>query len=454
MQAKVLIIEDEIEIRDMIQLQLESDFSVEALLASSGNEAIEIIKANPDLKVIISDINMPKGNGYDVFAAAQKLVPKAFFIFCTAYSQETVAGKLGPDAGKVKVVTKPGFLGPLQALLEGVLKGDARSEKEVFCPVNVGLLQRIGIVPYELYVKLNDEKFVKVSLSGEQFTSEDASRFLHKKVAQLYLTRSDSTHLLNDLARMLTIMKADNAGIEGILEAQAGALESVREFTEAFGVSEATTKVIAACVELTGKFLEKHAGTFPVFSKLLSISGCYFSTRSIMLSYVTGVLAQQMKWDSNLTYLKLCYASVLVDISLTSKELERLKEFEERAAKVEDPDLVFDPELKHFMEHPQRSAAILAQMSDVPLETDVLVLQHHEEPDGSGYPNRMHLSRIGPLSAILIFSMDLVDYLLVQGKGREQLSLIREFCHLKSEKYNSGVFGKIHRQVLETVGTA
>jgi len=59
---KVLVVDDEFTIRELVELTLSPDFEV--IKASNGEEALEKVKEKPD--IIILDIMMPKIDGYHV----------------------------------------------------------------------------------------------------------------------------------------------------------------------------------------------------------------------------------------------------------------------------------------------------------------------------------------------------------------------------------------------------
>jgi len=64
---KILVVDDEEDIREIVSMVLETHFDCEVVESYSGNDAIRIIKENKDLKVIICDYRMPDGNGGDVY---------------------------------------------------------------------------------------------------------------------------------------------------------------------------------------------------------------------------------------------------------------------------------------------------------------------------------------------------------------------------------------------------
>jgi two-component system chemotaxis response regulator CheV len=62
MNKKVLVAEDSSSIRDMLQMELE-DRGFEVLMAHDGQEAYDLLKANIDIGLVISDVEMPRTDG-------------------------------------------------------------------------------------------------------------------------------------------------------------------------------------------------------------------------------------------------------------------------------------------------------------------------------------------------------------------------------------------------------
>jgi CheY-like chemotaxis protein len=64
---KILICDDESDIRDVLEMLIEIEFEVEITHASDGQEGIDILGENASFDLIICDMNMPRKKGYDVF---------------------------------------------------------------------------------------------------------------------------------------------------------------------------------------------------------------------------------------------------------------------------------------------------------------------------------------------------------------------------------------------------
>lgn len=80
----ILIIDDQLELLFAIQEYLLENFKSTTTLATSGNDAISILKRANFFDLIISDFNMPNGDGSTVFKFVQNLSKPVAFIFHSA----------------------------------------------------------------------------------------------------------------------------------------------------------------------------------------------------------------------------------------------------------------------------------------------------------------------------------------------------------------------------------
>ena len=88
----VLIVDDESEIRELISLQLE-DTQRQFLFAGNGLEAIEILK-DQKIDLVISDIAMPKMNGFELLRKIKLLGLTTPVIIITGHADSMVANQL------------------------------------------------------------------------------------------------------------------------------------------------------------------------------------------------------------------------------------------------------------------------------------------------------------------------------------------------------------------------
>lgn len=104
-KVKILILDDEQDILNVIERFLNRRKLVDVLTCTNPIEAIQLIK-NGDFKMLLTDIMMPEMNGVDVLKEVVKLRPEVKVIMMTAYS--TIDKILECDKiGAVDYVTKP-----------------------------------------------------------------------------------------------------------------------------------------------------------------------------------------------------------------------------------------------------------------------------------------------------------------------------------------------------------
>jgi CheY-like chemotaxis protein len=63
---KILYAEDDLLIREIVETLLIDELQARVDVASSGNEAIGLLLSSSDYDVIVSDLEMPGGNGLDL----------------------------------------------------------------------------------------------------------------------------------------------------------------------------------------------------------------------------------------------------------------------------------------------------------------------------------------------------------------------------------------------------
>ena len=123
MGAKILIVDDEAHIRLLIEQTLEDleDQGVELLLATNGEEALDVIQAERPPLVFL-DVMMPKMNGFEVCHTVKREwgLQDVTIVMLTAKGQESDRQK-GEAVGADTYVTKPFDPDELLQLTEQIL---------------------------------------------------------------------------------------------------------------------------------------------------------------------------------------------------------------------------------------------------------------------------------------------------------------------------------------------
>ena len=119
---KILIVDDENKIRELIRLNLELA-GYNCIEASDGNEAITKIAENPDL--VLLDIMLPGKDGYEI---SQKFIEKNIPIIFLTAKDSTLDKVSGLKLGAEDYITKPFEAIELLARIEVVLRRYNKNE--------------------------------------------------------------------------------------------------------------------------------------------------------------------------------------------------------------------------------------------------------------------------------------------------------------------------------------
>ncbi len=220
---KILIIEDETQVRENIQEILElSDYEV--LLAENGKIALELAqKYQPDL--IICDIMMPQMNGYEVLMSLRQSDVTATIpvIFLTAKAEKSDFRK-GMELGADDYVTKPfNSMDILEAIASRFERQEAynikvkEAEKKVLkMQEKTQENQRVIEIKEEVFTKLIQDLTKPVSninmainLLKKATTEEQKERYL--KVLQQECAKE--IKLLNEMTNLQAFLTQENASI-------------------------------------------------------------------------------------------------------------------------------------------------------------------------------------------------------------------------------------------------
>lgn len=109
----ILVAEDEAMLRIVaVEMLVEAGFNV--FEASDGVEALEVLKANPQIALLVSDIKMPRMDGYALVEAGLALRPGLKVLLMTGYAPNPPPTM--PKTGGIQVLHKPFNLERLCAL--------------------------------------------------------------------------------------------------------------------------------------------------------------------------------------------------------------------------------------------------------------------------------------------------------------------------------------------------
>lgn len=418
---KALLIIENLELRGLLSFYLRGRFGFEVLEGRSHAEGITLLKGD-GVAVDYVFCDFSRGGRELMSHVFKNSTPVPF-----------IAGASNPpDLSASKVLKKwvhfirdANWIDEIDAVVERIFKESGQTVPRPaaeYLPIRVSMLLLASPLPCAIHHSLTPGQFAPVMQAGAVFDAKHLKVFqIKNKVEHLFVARNDIMTFCRAFEKNISspaVSMGEEAKAGAAPQLDLGAtMEAVQELAAKVGFSPEVREFTKANVLKTINEIKKLPRLNAILSRLNRNRDKYISNHSMLLAHLSCALAAEMEWKSETTYHKLTLASFLHDITLANEDLARLNSMKELGARLlADPKAFTAEEIAAFKQHPAKSAEVAKQFDEVPPDVDVILLQHHERPDGSGFPRGLTHTWISPLTAVFIVAHDLVQFILEMPK--------------------------------------
>lgn len=434
---KILLVSENQDIKELLTFQVTSRFAVEAKECASPKDAVDLLQANPQAcDLLIAPFTGPSSILIKFLRDRKPPLPVLFFFD---------PGVVKPDAATFTGLELVGAV-ESEKLVDGVLKaveGFMHSSTEgtqpsgEYCPIRTNLLIRVSPLKSDVFIRLSEKKFIKLFRPGDEFNTEDLERYYQeKKIEYMYLRQSETAEFIKKFRFELEeLLLRNDLGKEEAMEATEEAHEAIQELVHRVGFNEEVQELAKKNVQLTLKAVGSNPRLADLIGKITR-EGNYIASHSTLLAHVACCVAKELEWGSEATFSKLVLAAYMHDISLQNPEIAKvntLRELEERKKQYPEADV------KNYHLHPAKSADVVRAFKEVPSDVDIIVQQHHERPNGAGFPRGLLFNYISPLSSLFIVAHELTQEIL----SKRTNFALPQFLTDKKPLFNQGNFKKV-----------
>lgn len=343
------------------------------------------------------------------------------------------------DVRQIKLMDESGLPSNLIQEASTLFTGSTMINQDEYCRVHVDFLSILDGINKNLYIRIGQDKYVKVFNEDETTNLLDISKYKAKGITYFYLTRETAVWVMSQIQSQIDIfLKSSNFRfvLRGASDTPEKRFEQkILRIADEVHIDKEFKESIDKVVDKIRSAVEKEPRVESYLKALKEKQDhqAFFNHKMNLMSLICCVLAKQLDWISKTTMDKLVYASVLCDITLAVRpELLTLKsiyEFEELKDKLSADDQ------KLFLNHPKDSANLIKNyFKSAPPDTDALAMQHHELPDGTGFPQGLRADKISPLSALFIVANDFCYYFLKDDEPTMDDFLLK--CHSRYDFVN------------------
>lgn len=308
--------------------------------------------------------------------------------------------------------------------------GATSSDKFEFKKIKIIYFLRFNKALCDVYVKLSDDKFVKMINAGDPYNREFIYKFTNKRVKHLYIKNEDYEDFsVSALKTPFLILSEDGAHMD-TMDLCSSTVEVIHDLIKDVGVSPQVIELVDALANKVESDINRKSQLRGLVTNLKNRRD-YLYDHSVLVAYVSIAICKEMEWDSDTTRIKLTYGSILHDVL------------------IDDPELAFNYDLgldgiskyskeqiENYKTHSELTAKLISECNRLPPNIDKIVLQHHERPNGTGFPRGLSATNISKLSGIFNLSHEFVNELYLNEFQQDKIPAILNKLEISFSKGN------------------
>jgi hypothetical protein len=238
-------------------------------------------------------------------------------------------------------------------------------------------------------------KFIKLNYSNENFI-DILRKLQQKEVNEIYINQADSRRILDQAQQSMSAQTFyDPATVNSErVENLSAAYDVVKNVIGQMGVDAESLKLVKT-VNARAMSLMSESPSIFAFIKNFKKNCSEEFLIAILTNYVMSLVIDRFPWKSDQVKEKGALASYMCDMLLSQADFAAIRKWEEEGGELDE----------RIKKHPADTAESLKKNRNlIPSETITIIEQHHELPNGKGFPFGITASRFNQLSTIFIVS--------------------------------------------------
>jgi HD-GYP domain-containing protein (c-di-GMP phosphodiesterase class II) len=301
-------------------------------------------------------------------------------------------------------------------------------------------------IPVNLYVRLNDDKFVLIAKPGQATNKDQLKSYNSKEIQYLWVKREEYSKLAQTAITIagIVITKKD-LDVRQKSTVLSAAAQTVFTQFEHMGMSIELYNNAKLVTEAMVSMCDSHKDLSQLFASLKTYSDQLLG-HSMAVSATSVLIGSAMGWEKKNTLEKLSLGGLLHDIGKKTLPPDLLKK---SIAQMNSEEIAY------WETHPYRGMQLVLSLGIVPDDIVSIIYEHHENSLGQGFPQRIRDVKIHPLAKVVGLADQFVNLTIanpncpVPKNSREAVMYIE---HTMGQPFNRDVFRAL-KKVVEKDGT-
>jgi putative nucleotidyltransferase with HDIG domain len=256
-------------------------------------------------------------------------------------------------------------------------------------------------LPCNIHLKLNEQKFVVMFKKDTVIEHERLKKYISKGVLYLYVSE-DEKGILTSVTNKIDFLdekvlgteeielledKLQNIGSENLKKIEQNTEELTKTcISDLFRGTELNHEHINNTIKLIKEYVSVMATAPDQIAKLLNNidKNSYFHYHSVSVSVLSIFITKVIKQNNDRMQEIVGMGGFLHDIGKSGSKDHELNP-------IVNPDITTQ---KKYLQHPDTGFKLLKELHNVPEEVKIIVHQHHERPDGLGFPRNVFNVRL------------------------------------------------------------
>jgi response regulator RpfG family c-di-GMP phosphodiesterase len=448
---KILFAEDNQKVRSVLTDIMSKGLDCSITEVESGNSAIQQLKNDDTFDLVISDYYMPNGDGAYIYEYLANNCPVIPFILITSediFSIEAFSNFFEDNPGNA-YISKPINA---ELLIKKIItsiessdcidieqrKKDAKNQalSQQMVAFAIEDFHKINISPCDVFLKLPNKNMVKVIHSRADNVTEVVMKYQKRNVTELYIRKEDKVDFIAcQMGHIVDMSKMEedvplHIARNNIVKAN----RLINKHLVEFGMHQRVAVMTEVTIEQTVSAISKASKRISDILEKMKKKGDYLYGHGLLTAHIASAMAVESSYESRTTVEKLCTAAVLHDITVKNPEIEASGEIT-----IEILDRFRVRDIEEYKKHPHESASILVELDMYQPDIERMIVQHHERPDGKGFPAGLTATHISPLACYFILAHDCAQQ-LYRCEDEPDQKTINDIKKQFEEKYLVGNF--------------
>ncbi|MFN8847311.1 MAG: hypothetical protein ACK5V3_06445 [Bdellovibrionales bacterium] len=411
-EFRFLIIEDDPETLEFNEWVMKMEFDCQVEAHSNHLKAVEILKKDSGpWSCFIFDYKTDAGHLPELTDLVHEKFPHVPIVLIHSGPIETLTHfkKRAIDQSILKAYDAFQLI----SAVKKALKIEIETENQDYVAVRFDSLNSLTQAPCDLFVRINNQKYSRVAEQGTLISLIDPNKYQKKGAPSLFCRRNEWVLLLPAaLKSVSTRMQMEVYKSQPFLQIQLSS--SVQELIQItirnFGWSPEVAALAEANIKMVRSLLNNEP-QLKFFEKIFEDPNYEQSLiHSIILNYIlvsSYKNCQQIQNEAELDSLSL--AAFIHDGFLEDHQIRNESQFVSAVilkigANKADRQAV--------EKHPQQIFDVIKNWSQAPRHLGAILLEHHERPDGKGFPNKLKSIEISRLSYAFLIAHEITELYL------------------------------------------